>query len=112
MSTPENYGQERKTGLMLGSRTDNYVAKAILLEEAAPPSYLKTTVKLAAGSIIVFVAWAYFATLDVIAMAPGQIMPVQAVKVIQHVDGGRIATIDVIDGQVVKKDQVLSLIHI
>ncbi len=107
MSTPENYGQERKTGLMLGSRTDNYVAKAILLEEAAPPSYLKTTVKLAAGSIIVFVAWAYFATLDVIAMAPGQIMPVQAVKVIQHVDGGRIATIDVIDGQIVKKDQVV-----
>ena len=107
MSTPENYGQERKTGLMLGSRTDNYVAKAILLEEAAPPSYLKTTVKLAAGSIIVFVAWAYFATLDVIAMAPGQVMPVQAVKVIQHVDGGRIAAIDVIDGQVVKKDQVV-----
>ena len=107
MSTPENYGQERNTGLMLGSRTDNYVAKAILLEEAAPPSYLKTTVKLAAGSIIVFVAWAYFATLDVIAMAPGQIMPVQAVKVIQHVDGGRIATIDVIDGQIVKKDQVV-----
>ncbi len=107
MSTPENYNQERKTGLMLGSRTDNYVAKAILLEEAAPPSYLRTTVKLAAGSIIVFVIWAYFATLDVIAMAPGQVMPVQAVKVIQHVDGGRIAAINVIDGELVKKNQVV-----
>jgi len=40
-------------------------------------------------------------------LAPGQIMPIQAIKVIQHVDGGRIATIDVIDGQMVTEGQVL-----
>lgn len=107
MSENEIYEGPGKKTLMLGSRTDNYVAKAILLEEAAPPSYLKTTVRLAAYSIIVFFVWAYFATLDVIALSSGQIMPVQAVKVVQHVDGGRIASIDVIDGQVVKQNQLL-----
>jgi multidrug efflux pump subunit AcrA (membrane-fusion protein) len=34
-------------------------------------------------------------------------MPIQAVKIIQHVDGGRIAAIDVVDGQIVKEGQVL-----
>lgn len=107
MSENEIYEGPGKKTLMLGSRTDNYVAKAILLEEAAPPSYLKTTVRLAAYSIIVFFIWAYFATLDVIALSSGQIMPVQAVKVVQHVDGGRIASIDVVDGQSVKHNQLL-----
>ncbi len=111
MSNSELYENDRKKVLILGSRTDNYVAKAILLEEASPPSYLRTTVLLAALSIVVFFVWAYFATLDVIAMAPGQVMPVQAVKVIQHVDGGRIATIDVIAGQKVTQGQVLLRIN-
>jgi len=111
MSNSEPYENDRKKPLVLGSRADNYVAKAILLEEASPPSYLRTTVMLAGLSIVVFFIWAYFATLDVIAMAPGQVMPVQAVKVIQHVDGGRIATIDVIDGQKVTQGQVLLRIN-
>ena len=93
--------------LALGDRTDNYVAKAILLEEAAPPAYMKTTVKLVCYALGVFFLWALFATLDVVALAPGQIMPIQAIKVIQHVDGGRIASIDVVDGQAVSEGQVL-----
>ena len=40
--------------LTLGDRTDNYVAKAILLEEAAPPAYMKTTVKLVCYALVVF----------------------------------------------------------
>ena len=111
MSNSEPYLSDRKSNLVLGDRTDNYVAKAILLEEASPPSYLKKTVMLAGVSIVVFFVWAYFATLDVVAMAPGQFMPIQAIKVIQHVDGGRIATIDVIDGQKVTQGQVLLRIN-
>jgi multidrug efflux pump subunit AcrA (membrane-fusion protein) len=107
MNTLTPIEPEKKNSLSLGNRTDNYVAKAILLEEAAPPSYLKTTVKLAAYAIGIFLIWAMFATLDIVALAPGQIMPIQAVKVIQHVDGGRIAAIDVVDGQTVTAGQVL-----
>jgi len=93
--------------LTLGDRTDNYVTKAILLEEAAPPAYMQTTVKLVCYALGAFLLWAIFATLDVVALAPGQIMPIQAVKVIQHVDGGRITSIDVVDGQAVHEGQVL-----
>lgn len=109
MNKPEPYQSEKAplTPLVLGDRTDNYVAKAILLEEAAPPSYLRSTVNLAALSLVLFLVWAYFAKLDVVALAPGQILPVESVKVIQHVDGGRIASIEVRDGQLVKKGEVL-----
>lgn len=93
--------------LVLGSRTDNYLAKAILLEEAVPPTYLRTTIKLVAYTIALFIIWALFSKLDIVALSTGQVMPIQAVKIIQHVDGGRIAVINVSDGQVVKEGEVL-----
>lgn len=107
MNTPLPQEPEKGNPLVLGSRNDNYIAKAILLEEAAPPVYWQTTVKLIAYSLGAFFIWALFANLDVVATAPGQVMPIQAVKIIQHVDGGRIAEIDVVDGQEVKAGQVL-----
>ena len=107
MNTPNPLEPEKGNLLILGSRNDNYIAKAILLEEAAPPVYWQTTVKLIAYSLGAFFIWALFANLDVVATAPGQVMPIQAVKIIQHVDGGRIAEIDVVDGQEVKEGQVL-----
>jgi membrane fusion protein, adhesin transport system len=107
MNTPIDQEPEKGSRLVLGSRNDNYIAKAILLEEAAPPVYWQTTVKLIAYSIGAFLLWALFANLDVVATAPGQVMPIQSVKIIQHVDGGRIAEINVADGQEVKEGQVL-----
>lgn len=107
MNTPIDQEPEKGSRLVLGSRNDNYIAKAILLEEAAPPVYWQTTVKLIAYSLGAFFIWALFANLDVVATAPGQVMPIQSVKIIQHVDGGRIAEIKVSDGQEVKEGQVL-----
>ena len=107
MNTPTPQEPDKGSRLVLGSRVDNYIAKAILLEEASPPAYWQTTVKLIAYSLAIFFIWALFANLDVVATAPGQVMPIQSVKIIQHVDGGRIATIDVVDGQEVKEGQVL-----
>lgn len=107
MNTPFEQEPEKGNPLVLGSRTDNYIAKAILLEEAAPPVYWQTTVKLIAYSLGAFFVWALFANLDVVATAPGQVMPIQSVQIIQHVDGGRIAEINVVDGQQVKEGQVL-----
>lgn len=107
MNQPSPQEPDKSSRLVLGSRTDNYIAKAILLEEASPPIYWQTTVKLIAYSLAIFFVWALFANLDIVATAPGQVMPIQSVKVIQHVDGGRIASIDVVDGQEVKEGQVL-----
>jgi multidrug efflux pump subunit AcrA (membrane-fusion protein) len=62
---------------------------------------------LVAYTVGLFLIWALFSKLDVVALATGQVMPIQAVKVIQHVDGGRIASINVVDGQAVKEGEVL-----
>ena len=96
-----------KTSLVLGKRNDNFLAKAILLEEATPPSYMRATIKLATYSLIIFLIWSFFANLDVVANAAGQVNPIQSVKILQHVDGGRISAINVVDGQRVVEGQVL-----
>ena len=96
-----------KTSLVLGKRNDNFLAKAILLEEATPPSYMRATIKLATYSLVIFLIWSFFANLDVVANATGQVTPIQSVKILQHVDGGRISAINVVDGQRVVEGQVL-----
>jgi len=99
--------QDQHAPIVLGNRTDNYLAKAILLEEATSPRFTRVTIGLAAGLLIAFIAWASVARLEVVAVALGQIVPTGSVQVIQHLDGGRIAAINVVDGQQVKKGAVL-----
>lgn len=91
----------------LGDRGANALARAIALEEGSLPSYSRQAMWLALCATIIFGIWAYFAKLDVIALATGQILPAGAVQVIQHVDGGRIAEIHVDDGDAVRTGDVL-----
>ena len=107
MSTSPIANIDDKTSLVLGKRNDNFLAKAILLEEATPPSYMRATIKLATYSLVIFLIWSFFANLDVVASAAGQVNPIQSVKILQHVDGGRISAINVKDGQSVVEGQVL-----
>lgn len=93
--------------IILGDRTDNYLAKAILLEEARSPRFTRVTIGLAVGLIIAFIGWASVARLETVAVALGEIVPSGAVQVVQHLDGGRIQKINVVDGQAVKKGDVL-----
>ena len=97
----------RQREITIGRRTDEVLAKSILLEEAAPPKFLRRTVRLIVAVLAGFLVWASIAQLDVVAVARGVVMPVRSVKVIQHLDGGRIVSIDVLDGQHVKQGQVL-----
>jgi len=93
--------------IVLGGRSDNYLAKAILLDEAVMPLYVRLTIWLIGLAVVAFIAWAAFAKLDIVATAPGQVVPTGAVQIVQHIDGGRIATIAVAEGDLVKKGQTL-----
>lgn len=104
MSKPNQQGSKP---IVLGSRASNPVAQAILLEEAVSPRFTRMTIFLVAATLAGFVAWASMAMLDIVATATGQIVPSSAVQVIQHVDGGRIAEIYVLEGQHVKKGEAL-----
>ncbi|MEY3703097.1 MAG: hypothetical protein RLZZ561_717 [Pseudomonadota bacterium] len=89
------------------SRLDNYLARDILLKEADSPRYVRLTIRLAVIAFALFLLWAAIARVDIVAKAPGMIMPQSAVQVIQHLDGGRISRIAVQDGQAVRKGAVL-----
>ncbi|WP_315761079.1 HlyD family type I secretion periplasmic adaptor subunit [Sphingomonas sp. Y38-1Y] len=64
-------------------------------------------VALATVTIIGFVAWSFWARLDQITRAPGQVIPAGRVQVIQSTDGGQIAQIAVREGDHVKRGQML-----
>lgn len=89
------------------SRRDNYLAKDILLKEAGNPAYVRQTIRLACLGVVLFLIWSIFAKVDVITRAPGQIKPLASVQEIQHLDGGRIASIQAKEGQLVKQGAVL-----
>jgi multidrug efflux pump subunit AcrA (membrane-fusion protein) len=99
--------QAVSVGLAIGRPTDQILSKSLLLEEAAPARLLRHIIWLVVVALVACVVWAGFAQLDVVSTAKGVVVPVQAVKVIQHFDGGRIASIDVLDGQVVQQGQIL-----
>lgn len=100
-------GVSKPAPLIVGDHSDNYISKAILLEEALSPKFIRTTIGIIAALFVSFVIWAMIAQLDVVSRATGQVIPSEAVQVIQHLDGGRIEKIHVLDGTVVKKGDVL-----
>ena len=62
---------------------------------------------IAAAALAVGLGWASVAKLDQISRAPGQIIPVGRVQVVQSADGGEIARLMVQEGDAVRRGQVL-----
>ena len=57
--------------------------------------------------LAVLLVWAYFARLDEVAVAPGEVVPQGKVKVIQHLEGGIIERIYVTEGATVEAGEPL-----
>src|SRR5260370_3879828 len=73
-----------------------------------PPSPIKRAI----GAVIIVLfcaalAWAWWGTIDIVASAPGKILPGGRVKVIQPFETGVVRSIKVQDGQAVKAGDVL-----
>lgn len=60
--------------------------------------------------IIIFFIWAYFAKIDEVTHADGKVIPSQRVQVVQNLEGGIVNKINVNEGQIVEKDQVLMVL--
>lgn len=54
-----------------------------------------------------FIYWAYQGELDIVSVADGQVVPSGKIKHIQHLEGGIIRTINISEGDAVKKGQPL-----
>ncbi|HTS53052.1 MAG TPA: HlyD family type I secretion periplasmic adaptor subunit [Burkholderiales bacterium] len=81
---------------------------AILRLQREPPSPLPRVVLYALGALLGGLAlWSVVGRLDIIAVAPGRLVPVSYVKVVQPADAGIIKEILVHEGDVVKAGQVM-----
>jgi hemolysin D len=81
---------------------------SILRLQREPPSPLPRFVLYALGGLLAGMAlWSVIGRLDIIAVAPGRLVPVSYVKVVQPADAGIIKEILVREGDVVKAGQVM-----
>jgi hemolysin D len=73
-----------------------------------PPSPVRMALILAISSLtLVAFAWAYFGHIEIVAVAQGKIQPTGRVKVIQPVEGGKVAAVFVENGAHVEAGDLL-----
>ena len=69
------------------------------------------TIWLIVGTVALFLLWAAFAWVDEIVRAPGQVVSSSRPQIIQNLEGGILAELDVAEGQVVEAGQTLARLH-
>lgn len=91
----------------LFDKESRFLAQSVLLEESANPVMLKIITIILSLVVLAFIIWASFMRIDEVAIAPGEIIPIDSIHKIQHLDGGTIESLFVKEGDGVEKDQVL-----
>jgi membrane fusion protein, adhesin transport system len=85
----------------------NYLSKPELLEEVGPPRFLRAFLFLAALTVFGSGIWASVAKIKETTHALGEVVPIGSVHAIQHLEGGIVASINVKEGELVERGQVL-----
>ena len=95
------------TGTGAGAEVLDF-SPAILRLQRAPPSPLpRLVLYLLAALLVGLLIWSLLGRLDIIAVAPGRLVPSSYVKVVQPADAGIIKEILIREGDLVRKDQIL-----
>lgn len=66
---------------------------------------------LSAGTVVVFVVWAFFAWVDEIVRAEGSMISSSRPQIIQNLEGGILAELKVAEGDIVEPGDVLARLH-
>ncbi|MGH1479088.1 MAG: HlyD family type I secretion periplasmic adaptor subunit [Geminicoccales bacterium] len=61
--------------------------------------------------VILFFAWASFATLDEVTRGEGRVIPSSQVQVVQNLEGGIVAELMIVEGQIVERGDILLRIN-
>ena len=96
----------RLAGVNRVDETDFLPAALEIVEAPVSPTARLTAWVLMIG-LVLTICWITFGRIDVVASAPGRIIPVDSVKIIQPAETGTVRAIRVRDGQYVRKGQVL-----
>lgn len=82
-------------------------AHSTYIEKGGYTLLVRKTIYFIVAMIVVFIIWASLTNIDEVAVSFGEVMPLQDVHVIQHLQGGTIQTVFVKNGQEVLKGQPL-----
>lgn len=77
------------------------------LSESGSPKIITASILSIAAVICILLLWAQFTYIDEIATATGEIVPLEQIVPVQHVDGGIVYKVYVKDGDTVKKGDLL-----
>lgn len=94
-------------GNVLGSRERSLLSETVQIEEELLPAYVRPMLGIVAVTVLAFFLWAGLTSVKEVARAPGEIVPVGKIKVVQHLDGGVVADIPVEERMLVEEGQEL-----
>jgi len=84
-----------------------FLPAALEIIETPPSPGLRWLLLATCGLFVLALVWAVFGKLDVVAVASGKTVPSGSVKVVQPVEIGTVRAIHVVNGQFVRKGQLL-----
>jgi len=90
-----------------GGRQSRFLAQSVILEEAGSSALIRIAMVSIASVIVAFLAWAAITNVDEVAATSGEIVPTGQILSIQHLEGGIIASINIQEGEIVEKGQVM-----
>ncbi len=70
-----------------------------------------STFWVSALAVVAFAVWAHVSTLDIVSHAAGEVIPSSQVKTVQHLEGGIVREIKVVEGQKVDAGQTLVVLE-
>jgi len=87
-----------------------YLSQSALIEEASAPYAVRTTLFMISIVVISLIAWAGFTQVNEIAVTEGEVIPSKHVQAIQHLEGGIISEIKVVEGELIEKGQTILIL--
>lgn len=85
----------------------NRLSQALELEEPRDNRFLKRTLYGLGGAALIFFPWAALTPITQVVQASGEVVPKGAVNVVQHLEGGIVASVAVKNGQTVREGETL-----
>lgn len=91
----------------MGVRQRRLLSETVRIEDELIPAYTKPISYLVLVMLMLFVAWASITELSEVTSAPGEIVPVGQIKVVQHLNGGTVTEVLVKERQHVNEGDLL-----
>ena len=100
MTSAENHAGPQNVGLQ-------FAPDIVRLERESPSPLRRAVLYLLLALFALLLAWAYFGTLDIVAVSQGKLVPQSFLKIVQPAEAGIVREILVNEGDLVREGQIL-----